>query len=114
MKQADVCLQFTILGKHYAHIYPYDTTCYGIVQMIEVVFQTPQFNTVLSYLVPLNTTSFNGSSCNNVCNGTTESSLMHTLKTVSVINFDPELETKESMDREFRESQSVCDCKLSV
>ena len=37
---------------------------------------------------------------------------MHALKTVSVINFDPELETKESMDREFRESQSVCDCKF--
>ena len=39
---------------------------------------------------------------------------MHTLKTVSVINFDPELETKESMDREFRESQSVCDFKLCI
>ena len=60
--------------------------------------------------MPLNNTSINGSSFNNVCNGT-ESSLLHTLKTVSVINFDPELETKESMDREFRESQSVCDCK---
>ena len=39
---------------------------------------------------------------------------MHTLKTVSVINFDPGLETKEAMDREFRESQSVCDCKLCL
>ena len=39
---------------------------------------------------------------------------MHTLKTVSNINFDPELETKEVMDREFRESQSVCDCKLCL
>ncbi|XP_065909041.1 sestrin-1-like [Dysidea avara] len=60
------------------------------------------------FAMPLNNTSINGSSFNNVCNGT-ESSLLHTLKTVSVINFDPELETKESMDREFRESQSVCD-----
>jgi len=46
---------------------------------------------------------------NNVSNGK-ESSLIHTL---SIINFDPELETKE-VDREFRESQSVCDCKLCV
>ena len=39
---------------------------------------------------------------------------MHTLKTVSVINFDPGLETNEAMDREFCESQSVCNCKLCM
>ena len=39
------------------------------------------------------------------------SSLMKTLNSVKGINFDPELETKEAMDREFHESQSVSDCK---
>ena len=39
------------------------------------------------------------------------SSLMKTLNSVKGINFDPELETKEAMDREFHESHSVSDCK---
>jgi len=41
------------------------------------------------------------------------SSLMKTLNSVKGINFDPELETKEAMDREFHESQSVSDCKCT-
>ena len=42
------------------------------------------------------------------------SSLMKTLNSVKDINFDPELETKEAMDREFHESQSVSDCKWNL
>ena len=38
-------------------------------------------------------------------------SLMKTLDSVKGMNFDPELESKEAMDREFHESQSVSDCK---
>ena len=38
------------------------------------------------------------------------SSLMKTLNSVKDINFDPELESKEAMDREFHESVSNCKC----
>lgn len=44
-------------------------------------------------------------------NGVEYSSLMKTLDSVKDMNFDPDLETKEEMDRAFHESQSVSDCK---
>ena len=37
--------------------------------------------------------------------------LMETLDSVRGMNFDPELESKETMDREFHKSQSVSDRK---